>query len=972
MLIYKNSCNTIFLVTFIITGCSLSFAEQQQSYNETHKEISQEFAHLASSYAQHKNTDKAITFYKKAVEINPDFIDGYFQIGRLYKQHDNLKKAIAWYRKALARQPGSVRIMLELANTLNIAEQNQESLELYTEVLDKKPNMISALYNFGFTLKKLGHIHRAIEIYKKVLAARPAYPLAHFAYASALLTIGDYERGWREYEWRWQAYNEEPRKFDQPMWDGSDPFNKTIFIYAEQGLGDTFQFVRYAKELKERGATVILQVQKPLKDIIQLCPYVDLVVTRNQRPKHFDYHIALMSLPLMCNTTLKNVPKDIPYLYADKNLVNQWKNKLAHDKNFKIGICFRGNTQYQTNSLKRAVKAKSVSVEQFKQFADIPGVTLYSLQKMNDQEEVQILQNNQWLTIAGPDIDKANGRFMDTAAIIANLDLVITIDTSIAHLAGGMGKETWLLLPKPADWRWMLDRDDTPWYPQMRLFRQKTKDNWLQLFDHVMHELTQHVADHDNSQQLIISVTPKKKASPDHANDDDKKLSLEELKKLHAQNPANVDTCKNLCDALKEELLCDEAIRCIRTTIAHNPRNNYLVFDLANTLNMAHYTKQALNLYLELEKLFPASVSIAYNIAYTYKKLNQIENAMPYYKKALALQPDHVEANFSLGLAHLCTGDFIKGFEGYEWRWKNKRLKLREFEFPMWDGVASLKNKTIFIYAEQGLGDTFQFVRYLKELKERGAFVVFAPQNPLNDVMKNCPYINQIIKYNQRPVKFDYWAPLLTLPYLMKTSLQTVPHELPYLFAKQERIDSWNKKLEHDKNFKIGICWQGNPNYNTAFLRNAVKSKSLHVKHMLPLLDIPGVSVYSLQRFNGTEQLDELDPKVRAQIYEFDESFDRDHGRFQDTVAVLVAEKGIDLMISIDTSMCHCAAGLGVPTLNILPNPADWRWMLKIKDTPWYKNMKLFRQEQPGDWDTIMKEIVKEVKKRIAKKHEQK
>jgi hypothetical protein len=520
----------------------------------------------------------------------------------------------------------------------------------------------------------------------------------------------------------------------------------------------------------------------------------------------------------------------------------------------------------------------------------------------------------------------------------------------------------------------MLDRDDTPWYPNMRLFRQKIKGDWQELFDRVKHELQEHVADHDKAQQIMISVTPKKKNISNNEKDDEpgeKKLSINALKILHNQDPTNIDLCRKLSDALKEDLRCDEAITCLRTTMKHHPRNNILIFDLANTLNMAHYTKQALNVYLELEKLFPASVSIAYNIAYTYKKLNQVEKAMPYYKKALTLDPDHVEANFSLGLANLCLGNFIKGFEGYEWRWKNKQLKLREFDFPMWDGISSLKDKTIFIYGEQGLGDTFQFVRYLKDLKERGAYVVFAPQNPLIDVIQNLPYIDQVVKFNQRPITFDYWAPLLSLPHIMKTTLQTVPHEIPYLFAKQSRIDYWNEILSHNKNFKIAICWQGNPNYNTAFLRNAVKAKSLHVKHMLPLLDIPGVSIYSLQRFNGVEQLDELDQQTRARIYEFDESFDRDHGRFQDTAAILVAKNGIDLMISIDTSMCHCSAGLGVPTLNILPNPADWRWMLNRNDTPWYRNMKLFRQDEPGDWDTIMQEIVNEIKKHIAEKHAQ-
>jgi tetratricopeptide (TPR) repeat protein len=432
------------------------------------------------------------------------------------------------------------------------------------------------------------------------------------------------------------------------------------------------------------------------------------------------------------------------------------------------------------------------------------------------------------------------------------------------------------------------------------------------------------------------------------------------FKQALSYDPGLIDAVTPLADILKEKLACEDALIYLRAACERNPQHINLTFNLANSLNMADHSEEALALYLKLSEKLPHDSSINYNIAYTYKKLGQLEEALPYYERTLTLKPDHKEAHFSRGLCYLMLGDWEHGWEGYEYRWdRGDNQHLRNYPEPRWCGEP-LAGKHIFVYAEQGLGDTFQFVRYLKILKDQGAYIIFAPQNPLRTILKLCPYIDEVIPFHERPTSFDYWIPLVSLPHVMNTRIDTVPHEIPYLSADPFLEVYWQEKLAQDTNFKIGICWQGNSEYSTAFLRAAVKSKSTQAQLFEPLTHIPGVSVYSLQRITGVDQLATIPTSMK--LITFDDQFDNAHGRFMDTAAVM---KNLDLIITIDTSICHLAAALGVPVWNLLPTPADWRWMLTRIDTPWYPNMRLFRQPIQGDWHGLMNEVVQALKEQL-------
>jgi hypothetical protein len=304
---------------------------------------------------------------------------------------------------------------------------------------------------------------------------KPALAEAHLYRSFLSLLIGDFQRGWAEYPWRWKTKRSSPRDFHQPLWDGRPLESRTILLYAEQGLGDTIQFVRYAALVKQRGGSVIVECPRPLVSLLKSCAGIDRLVARGDPLPAFDVQAPLLSLPGIFQTALDNLPATIPCLFADADLVRCWREDLAPLAGRKIGIAWRGSPAHVDD------RARSLPLSCFESLARLPGIRLLSLQKGPGMEELQGLPSHFPVTELGSRLND----FADTAALLMNLDLLITCDTAVAHLAGALGAPVWVALPLVPDWRWLLDRNDSPWYPTMRLFRQKTLGDWTGVFDEI-------------------------------------------------------------------------------------------------------------------------------------------------------------------------------------------------------------------------------------------------------------------------------------------------------------------------------------------------------------------------------------------------------------------------------------------------------------------------------------------------------
>lgn len=495
-------------IHFNLGQCYLKQDEWRAAFTAFQKTVSLDPKHTCA-YCQLgivceklKLYSNAVDAYKNAIEIDPECFDAHHSFGNMLRHLEQTEQSLVHYRIAHRLQPNNLHVMMNLANALNILNYNQESLELYGEIVKKNPDAVSPLYNFGFTLKKMGHLDHARDIYLQLLVKKPDYAPAHFSLASLYLMLGNLEQGFQEYEWRWKAYNEEEHQYNRPQWRGEDIVGRTLLVHAEQGLGDTLQFIRYIKLLKEkhRHLYIIFESQDALIPLLRKQPFIDQIISRRDPMPYFHYHIPLLSLPHMLKTTLDTIPSDTPYIHVPDDLVNQWKQKMAADTNFKIGLCWQGNARYSTASLRRAVAAKSITLESFAPLFAIPGVSIYSLQQIDGVDQIETCSFKDQLLTFDASFDKAYGPFMDTAGVMKQFDLIISVDTATAHLGGALNVPTWIVLPYPADWRWMVDRNDSPWYSSIKLFRQKKAGEWQPVINQIADELYNRI--HKNKKEL--------------------------------------------------------------------------------------------------------------------------------------------------------------------------------------------------------------------------------------------------------------------------------------------------------------------------------------------------------------------------------------------------------------------------------------------------------------------------------------
>lgn len=458
----------------------------------------------ATLAAQHRN-EESLASCRHAVDLRPDFPEAHSNLGMALLASKLYEQAEVEVREALRLKSGYVDAQRNLGSILSAARRNEESLEEYRKALqldaknaeiwtdmgsvlrnlrrfdeakeacrraiELKPAAPLNHYNLGVVHLDLCEIEQAIACFGNAVEVKPTAPLPHWGLALALLAHGDYTEGWREYEWRWKCSEFYPPRpeFAQPAWDGSNPAGKTILIYSEQGLGDAIQFVRYASLLAGLGARVIVQCQPSLRKLLTTLPGVGAIHCKPEPEPLFDVHCSLLSLPTLLGTTLATIPAQIPYLFADSARVEVWKQKLALiPGKLKVGIAWAGNPDHQRDH------DRSCGLSALAPLAKIADVVLVSLQKGSAASQAASPPPGMSLH----DFTSELPDFSDTAALIAALDLIIAVDTSVAHLAGAMGKPVWNLLAFAPDWRWLLQRTDTPWYPTMRLFRQPAPGNW--------------------------------------------------------------------------------------------------------------------------------------------------------------------------------------------------------------------------------------------------------------------------------------------------------------------------------------------------------------------------------------------------------------------------------------------------------------------------------------------------------------
>ena len=414
--------------------------------------------------------EEALQSYDRAIAAQPRFAAAFSNRGSVLERLERYDAALANYNRALALQPDFVDALYNRGNVLKSLGRYDEALASYDRALALRPDHADALNNRGQALKELLRYDEAMASYDAALALQPDNATAHCNAAALRLVTGDFERGWPHYEWRWkkESLAGAIRHFPQPQWRGDIPLaGKTIFVHSEQGAGDTIQFCRYVPMLIAAGADVVFEVLPHLHALMSdFVPKARVIVKGSPLPP-FDLHSPLLSLPLAFGTRLDTIPAPPAYLNARPETVVAWQAQLGPKTRPRIGLMWSGNPKHELN------QTRSTSLRTLLPLIDVDA-TFVSLQMEVGDDDAAVLREHGEIVHFG----RALGDFAKTAGLVADLDLVVTVDTSTAHLAPALGRPTWILLSFIAEWRWLLDREDSPWYPTARLFRQKEAGDW--------------------------------------------------------------------------------------------------------------------------------------------------------------------------------------------------------------------------------------------------------------------------------------------------------------------------------------------------------------------------------------------------------------------------------------------------------------------------------------------------------------
>jgi len=892
--------------------------------------------HFGRALALHREgrLAEAAQIYRELSAAGGAFaVDARINLGALLDEDGRHEEALLQYAEALSIRSGDHLALNNMGNSLLKLGRFAEAAERFREALEQAPGCLEARLALGAALQRGGDAAAASACFRGALEQDPDCAEAHWNLSLALLLSGDFQQGWLEYQWRWRrdSFTSPGRGFEEPSWDGSPLAGRRILVHGEQGFGDTIQFARYLPMVAALGGTVIAECQSAtLTPLLRRVPGVSAVFVMGEALPPFDLQVPLLSLPYLFGTTLERIPNQVPYLCPPPERLAHWRDRVSGRESFKVGIAWAG----------KAVPDpfRSCSLAALAPLADIPGVALYSLQLGRDREGEGAPRPE--LIDLTPSIHD----FGDTAALISQLDLVLSVDTSVAHLAGALGKPVWLLLPMAGDWRWLLERDDSPWYPTMRLFRQKRQGEWGVVIEQVTEELSAAVWDFlekgaagepFNGWRLQLCGA----FLAAHGRHREASVRFTKAAQLM---PGSWEPHYALAESLQHLGNLTVARESLEAALAVRGDLALLHEALGIVRQLQGDPEGALQSYREALGLDPDLLKARFNLATAWRETGRFAEALQGFGEVIRRAPGHADAHWNLAVLLLLTGDLASGWREFPWRFQKSAPAptRRHQEHPGWDG-SSLAGRSILLYGEQGAGDTLQFVRYAPLVAGLGGRVLIEVQSrALLPLVATVAGVEAVFAAGDPPPPFELQASLMDLPAIFRTDLRNIPADVPYLRADPALLAASRELIPQDGSFRVGVVWHGNPAHGND------ANRSLPPGKLAPLASLQGASFYSLQLGEGAQaepssplQPKDLSPQIRD---------------FADTAA-LAAQ--LDLVLTVDTSVAHLCGALGLRVWLLLPFVPDWRWLLTRDDSPWYPTMRLFRQQSPGDWEGVVHRV---------------
>ena len=938
-------------------------------------------AAVLAGLKRHAEAEQAL---RRALEIDPDDARLWIQLGAIQNDARRPHNAADSWERALAVDPENADAFSNLADNECNSGDAGIACWLAQRAVECDPAHSGGWTHLGIAELEAGRDDMAVAAFRKAIEIRPDDADAHMALGRALLGRGDFESGLKHFEGRLasKTLGITGSRPNLPYWRGGDPRGLSILLMAEQGFGDAFQFVRYARWLKERGAArVFVGCRRRIGHLLATVPGIDGIVADGDRLPAVDAMAYMMSMPYLTGMRPDSIPAYGSYMRADSGRVSRWAEWLSARPGFRVGIVWRGNPD------PRVDKGRSFPLAALAPLA-MPDVRLIALQKGPGEAEVEALAGAFAVERPGPDFDAGPDAFADTAALIMNLDLVVTADTAVAHLAGALGRPCWVVLKPNPDWRWLSDRSDSPLYPDMRLFRGVRDEVEDTPFGGVIRRVAdalsglvagdlaqRHVTapadgvathpfdppatfnhalkvyragDRDAATGLFGRLLGDPKLKPSalnmlgaialHADRNHRaRIFFEGAEKAGLQS---TELLTNYAISLRRIGAIPDAIAKLRAVIARAPTpESHLTLanihrdECAFDLSLANYQAA-----LKLRPDFPKAYR---GIGNLMRDMHRPAEALAAFERARALDPKDADLILDHAHAKLFAGDLPGGFRDYEARWQSRETRPRDFAEPRWNGEPA-PGKVLLIHGEQGFGDNIQFVRFVDEAARRVGRVMLEVRGPLVELMKRLQTERPLTVVEQGTSygKFDLQIPMMSLPMALGTTLDTLPPPARFRLD-PERVALWKSRFPSD-GMRIGLIWQGNPRARA----DAGRSPPLAV--LAPLLSLPGARFVALQKSDGLAQL------RRSEFADRIVAPGEALGDFYETAHAVAA---LDVVVSSCTATLHLAASLGVPVYAMLKYHADWRWLNEVETSPWYPSIRLFRQQKVHEWDAVVAAI---------------
>lgn len=877
---------------------------------------------LANVYQKLEKKEAAIKLLNKIIEQNPKHNEAKYKLALIENDQDKIITAL---KNFIKEKPLEVEPKLNLCEFYLRSRDFKNALYYSTETMASGTHLFRTYFLAGLYSSFTHNWNNATISFGNALRLSPDNPIVHFEMAKNYLTAGNLEAGWQSYEWR--------RKLDQPsyivsllsthsLWFGQSLKNKNVLLYTEPTKGPTLLFLRYLPDLIEKHSNITLLVTNDEFALVKNLNLPCTIISEIEKlPDNIDYVASLLSIPYIKKLT-----------YESANLT---KNKVALPKRADLD-------QYNTIGLSWHQidnpffnHPDSIDLDTLATLVNSINARIICLHpnKLNSSEINWCNKNK----IEIPSITDNT----DLISLIDKLDLIITVDSEIAHLAATQNKTTWVMLPYVTSWYFGAHKTKNSWYPTMQLFRQEKVNSWYSVISKILNSLINHVAFTD-TKAISPEVLLTNKATALFA-DKQYLACIKHCQKAISQFPTHMSFWFYIGISAMAINKSELAISSFLTAGRLDPQNPNVCSNLGTIFYRLNKISKAVYYFERAIELSPNNSAFQRNLAITYFEIGLSEKGIATYRNAIATN-ESIENHFGYSMQLLGTGYYEEGWREYEYRLKlpNHNYYSLKINSPPWDG-SQLTGKTLFLMNEQGLGDNIQFLRFIPLIKQKyDCKIIFACQRNLLRVAKQFSDLDQIICENEIIPPHDFHLCLLSLPLHFKIYNETLfLADKPYIIAHPILSDFWRQYFANCKKVKIGFCWSGSPQHINNLRRNC------NLFDFIKLMQNPNIQLYSLQK-NLTPEEKEL--LMAANIDDLGEMFDD----LADTAAAITH---LDLVLSIDSAIAHLSGAIGKKTWLLLPYYSEWRHPRNREYSPWYTTVKFYVQAEAGDWNSVFTKI---------------